>query len=288
MRAFKTTWNHIRRSPYQALAAITVTTQSFFIITLLTFVVVGSVKVISYFESKPQVMAFFKDEAEQKDIDALREEINKTGKVANLRYISKKEALQIYRKQNADNPLLLDLVTEDILPASFEISAIRIEELQSIASILKKSKHVQTIFFPEDVVAVLSSFTSAISKIGAFLIVFFMASSIFIVAIIISIKISQKKTEIEVMRLLSATNWYIRWPFILEGMIYGIVGAMLGWILGFLVLLYITPSLQSILLGIPLLPVPIDSMLMLLGIELAVALFLGAVSSFLAVFRFLR
>lgn len=288
MKAFKTTWNHIRRSPYQAIAAIIVATQSFFIITLLTFVVVGSAKVIQYFESRPQVMAFFKDEAEQKEIDGLRTELDKTGKVAKIRFISKKEALQIYRKQNTDNPLLLDLVTEDILPSSFEISAVRIEQLSDIAAILKKSPLVQTIFFPEDVVAVLSSFTSAVSKIGAFLIIFFMASSMFIIAIIISIKISQKKEEIEVMRLLSATNWYIRWPFILEGIVYGMVGAIVGWFLASLILLYITPSLKSILLGIPLLPVPITSLFALLGIELAIAVVLGVVSSFLAVFRFLR
>ncbi len=288
MRAFRTTWNHIRRSPYQAIAAIIVATQSFFIITLLTFVVVGSARVIAYFESKPQVMAFFTDEAEQKDIDALHSELEKTGKIAKIRFISKKDALAIYRKQNADNPLLLDLVTADILPASFEISAVRIEELSDIAAILKKSPMVQTIFFPEDVVAILSTFTSAISTIGAFLIVFFMVSSMFIIAIIISIKISQKKEEIEVMRLLSATNWYIRWPFILEGVVYGVVGAMLGWLLASLILLYITPSLKSILLGIPLLPVSLIYLFSLLGIELAVAVILSVVSSFLAVFRYLR
>ncbi|MBI2034591.1 MAG: hypothetical protein HYT11_02560 [Candidatus Levybacteria bacterium] len=288
MKAFKTTWNHIRRSPYQAIAAIIVATQSFFIITLLTFVVIGSAKVIQYFESRPQVMAFFKDEADQKDIDVLHAELDRTGKVAKLRFISKKEALQIYRKQNADNPLLLDLVTEDILPASFEISAVQIEQLSDIAGILKKSPLVQTIFFPEDVVAVLSSFTSAVSKIGAVLIVFFMISSMFIIAIIISIKISQKKEEIEVMRLLSATNWYIRWPFIFEGIVYGIVGAVVGWLLASLILLYITPSLKSILLGIPLLPVPLTYLFALLGIELVIAVVLGVVSSFLAVFRYLR
>ena len=110
----------------------------------------------------------------------------------------------------------------------------------------------------------------------------------FIIAIIISIKISQKKEEIEIMRLLSATNWYIRWPFILEGIVYGIVGAIVGWFLALLILLYITPSLKTILLGIPLLPVPFVYLISLLGIELVIALVLGIVSSFLAVFRYLR
>jgi cell division transport system permease protein len=53
--------------------------------------------------------------------------------------------------------------------------------------------------------------------------------SIFIMATIIGIKISQKKEDIEIMKLIGATNWYIRWPFLTEGILYGIIGAVVGW-----------------------------------------------------------
>jgi cell division transport system permease protein len=105
---------------------------------------------------------------------------------------------------------------------------------------------------------------------------------------IIGIKISQRKEDIEIMRLIGATSWYIRWPFILEGVFYGIIGAVIGWSISTLSLLYATPFLESFLKGIPVLPVSYIDLLVLLGTELLFAIFLGVISSFLAVFRYLR
>jgi cell division transport system permease protein len=90
------------------------------------------------------------------------------------------------------------------------------------------------------------------------------------------------------MRLIGATSWYIRWPFITEGAFYGIIGAFVGWLISTGVLLYATPFLESFLKGIPVLPVSYIDLFILLGIEVLLAVFLGIVSSFLAVFRYLK
>src|SRR3990172_1543376 len=116
MKYTKTTWKNIRRSPYQAIAAILIMTLTFLVISFFTFLLVGSSKIISYFESKPQVMAFFKNEAKQSDINSLESQLSKTGKIASIKFVSKDEALKVYRLQNKNDPLLLDLVTADVLP----------------------------------------------------------------------------------------------------------------------------------------------------------------------------
>ncbi len=126
MNTFKTSWKHIRRNPYQALTAICIMMLTFLSISVFAFIVFGSSVIIKHFESKPQVTAFFKDEAQQAEIDSLKQSLESTGTVANVRFVSKQEALQIYKEQNKDDPLLLDLVTEDILPASLEISTIKL------------------------------------------------------------------------------------------------------------------------------------------------------------------
>jgi cell division transport system permease protein len=105
---------------------------------------------------------------------------------------------------------------------------------------------------------------------------------------IIGIKISQKKDDIEIMKLIGATNWYIRWPFMFEGIVYGVIGSVIGWVIATGVLLYATPFLESFLKGIPVLPVSYLALLALLGIEVLFAVFLGIVSSFLAVLRYLK
>jgi cell division transport system permease protein len=282
----KTAWKNIRRSPYQALAAILIMTLTFLAISFFTFLLVGSSKVVNYFESKPQVTAFFKNEAKQSDINQLENQLQATGKIASIKFVSKNEALKIYQEQNKNDPLLLDLVTADVLPSSFEISTVQIEDMTTISNMLNKSAIVSDVIYQKDVVSTLTAWTGAIRKIGIVLIVLLSLVSIFIMMTIIGIKISQKKEDIEIMKLIGATNWYIRWPFLTEGILYGIIGALIGWAIATAGLLYATPFLESFLKGIPVLPVSYLSLLILLGIEVVFAIFLGAISSFLAVLRY--
>lgn len=288
MKSLKTAWNHIRRSPYQALAAIMIMMLTFLAITAFSFVVIGSTEIISYFESKPQVTAFFKEEATQPEIDTLIAGLKESAKVGEVKFVSKEQAFQIYTEQNKGDPLLLDLVTEDILPASVEVSTKKIEDLPEFNEKLKSSTIVSEVVFQKDVIATLTQWTTAIRRIGIAIIILLALVSVFIMATIIGFKISNKREEIEIMRLLSATKWYVRWPFIFEGMIYGIVGAFLGWALATAGLLYATPYLKTFLGSIPLLPAPPLFLLGLLGVELLIAIILGAYASFLAVLRYLK
>ena len=112
--------------------------------------------------------------------------------------------------------------------------------------------------------------------------------SIFIMMTVIGFKVSQKKDEIEIMKLLSATNWYIRWPFVLEGIVYGVLGTLIGWFMASGALLYATPYLESFLRGIPILPVSPLFLVGLLIAELVIAVLLGVLASSLAVLRYLK
>lgn len=288
MKFLKTAWKNIRRSPYQAMAAILIMTLTFLAISFFTFLLVGSTKIVNYFESKPQVTAFFKDGIKQSEINSLDNQLSESGKVASIKFISKQDALKIYREQNKNDPLLLDLVTADVLPASFEISSKQIEDLAVISEMLNKSSIVSEVIYQKDVVSTLTAWTGAIRKIGIILIALLSLVSVFIMVIIIGIKISQRKEDIEIMRLIGATGWYIRWPFILEVMFYGIFGSLIGWAIATAGLLYATPFLESFLRGIPVLPASYIDLLILLLTEMIFAIFLGIVSSFLAVFRYLK
>ena len=123
--------------------------------------------------------------------------------------------------------------------------------------------------------------------IGIVLIVILTVVSIFIMMTVIGFKVSQKREEIEIMKLLSATNWYIRWPFMFEGILYGVIGTIIGWIIASGGLLYFSPYLETFLKGIPIFPVsPFFLIGILLG-ELVLAVLLGILASSLAVLRYL-
>ena len=284
----KTAWTHIRRSPYQALAAIGIMVLTFFMATIVVLLATGSQKLLTYFETRPQVTAFLKDEVKMEEADKLKEKLNQTGKVKEIKYVSKEEALEIYKEQNKADPLLLEMVTANILPASLEISTSDLSHLSEIAQLLRQEPGVEEVIFQEDVVKSLKTWTDNIRRIGLVLVSFLGLISFLIILIIIGMKVALRKEEVGTLRLIGATGGYVRIPFVLEGIFYGGLGAFLGWGIAFLLLLYSTPLLVEFLAGIPLLPVPLLFVFGLLGIEILIGILIGSLGSILAVKKYLK
>lgn len=283
----KTTWTHIRRTPYQSLAAVLIMTLTFFVITVFTLLAAGSQVVLNYFETRPQVTAFFEDQVTLEQIDLLKARLAETDKIKEMKYVSKEEALAIYREQNKDDPLLLEMVTANILPASLEVSTINIVYLGEVAEILRQEPGVEEVIFQQDVVEALHKWTTNIRRIGGGMAIAFSGAALLIILVIVGMKVAMRREEVEIMGLIGASRGFIRAPFILEGIFYGILGAFIAWGVSYLFLLYATPFLVDFLAGIPLLPVPILFMLGVLGGEILLGTFIGALGSFIAVRRYL-
>ncbi len=279
---------NIRRTPFQAIAAIMVMFLTF--LALLTFIIlaIGSQEVLRYFESKPQVIAFFKEGITNEDISTIENALNQESRVTNTKYVSKEEALQIYKEKNKKDPALLELVTANILPASLEISTKTPEDLAPIAEILKREPVISEVIVPEDVVQALTSITRIIRIVGLAVVSFLMVFATLVIIMIIGFKIRLRRGEIEIMRLLGASPAFIRNPFIFEGIFYGVSGAVLAWIVSYSLLWYFTPFLQGYLGEVKLLPVDPLFMLVLLAASLLVACFVGGLGSFGAVRRYLK
>lgn len=279
---------NIRRTPYQALTASMVMFLTFLVLSLFLILAIGSQKILQYYETKPQAIAFFKDNVSLQDVDAIKNALEKTGKVTSLKYISKEEALQIYKERNKNNPTLLELVTANILPASLEISASNPEDLGPIASVLKLEPVVDEVVYPEDVVKSLSKATNIVRWVGAVAVGFLVFFATLVILMVIGFKIRLRRSEIGIMKLLGASSWFIRAPFLLEGIFYGVVGATTAWIASYIIIWYFTPLLQSSLGEISLLPISPVFMLTLLAVELLVATLIGFIASYGAVRRHLR
>lgn len=279
---------NIRRTPFQATAAVMVMFLTFF--SLLTFIqmAAGSQATLRYFESKPQVIAFFKEGTTDQDIQAIENALFQESKITNTKYVSKEDALLVYRDKNKNDPALLELVTANILPASLEVSTQSPEDLAPIADILKDEPVVSEVIVPEDVIATLTSLTWIIRVVGLATVGFLMIFALLVIIMIIGFKIRLKRGEIEIMRLLGASPSFIRNPFILEGIFYGVAGAISAWIVSWGLLWYFTPFLQGYLGEIKLLPPDPLFMLILLVSVVIIALTIGGLGSFGAVKRYLK
>lgn len=285
----QTVAKYIRRSPYQSIAAVLIMSLTFLSIAVFSILTIVSVRVIDYFETRPQLSVFFKQDISSDEINKLRQQLEGTGKAQAIRYVSQEEALAIYKQQNQGDPLLLDLVTADILPASLDVQATDAQYLSDLANVAKESEAVDEVVFQKDIVDTLIKFTNGLRQIGIAIIGILLVVSVFVILTIIGIKITVRRDEIEIMKLIGATNWFIRTPFLLEGIFYGAVGAIIGWGITYAVLqFYAAPQLELFFGSVPVLPIEPLLMLQVLGVLFVSAVLLGAFSSFLAVLRYLK
>lgn len=297
MGVLKVTWKHIRRSPYLAFAAVltlflTLLLSGIFFITSAT-----SVLILQHFEGKPQITVFFTDDAIEEDIKKLSTKLEETGKTSSILYISQQEALEIYKEQNKDDPLLLEMVTADILPASLEISATEPRFLAELQDQLASIEMIEEIVYQREIVDTLIAWTNAIRLVVGMLAVLMALDATLIIITITSMKIAIKKEEIEILRLVGASRWYIRLPFIWESGIYGSLGAFGAWTVITGVVLWTRPILLSFLGIIPeiniMLTQPtgvvfLSASFAFLGMLVFTGFVLGAFGGLVAVNRYLK
>lgn len=297
MRLIPSTWTHVRRSPYQAMAAILTMFLTFLLGGLFFIASVASVLVLQYFESKPQITVFFTDKATAEDARVLETTLEGTDKIASTKYVTKEDALAIYREQNKDDPLLLQMVTADILPASLEVSAKDPNFLKDLDPIIRQAQGVEEVVFQKDVVDTLLSWTNAIRVVGGSLAGLLALDSLLIIMTVISMKIALKKEEIEILKLVGASPWYIRMPFVLEGGFYGATGAFMSWMIITGLIIWISPVLLSFLGMIPSISLVFSSLTSVpfllatggfMGAMLITGFSLGSIGSLIALGRYLK
>ena len=278
----------IRRSPYQAVAAILILSITFFVGYTFSLVVLGTNQILHYFETRPQVTAFFKLDTASDQIDTLAKTMRDKGYVNQVNVISKEQALQIYRQDNKKDPLLLELITADILPASIEVSGKDASALGQIKSDLENSTGVDEVIYQQDVVQSLNKWTRSLRDIGLASVGVLAFTSFMIILIISGMKVAMQRKAIRIMRILGASKWYVKAPFVYEGMMYGLVGSLIGWSGMYVGLLYLTPWLKDFLGAVSLLPVPLELLLIQLGVGTLAGLLLGAFASSVASQRMMR
>lgn len=295
---FRTALGYIKRAPFQATAAIFVLSLTFFVATLVSILVYSSSQLLNYFETRPQVIAFLKDDATDAQVADLEHKLQGDMRIKDIKYVSKEEALSIYKKATSDNPLLGQLVSPSIFPASLEFSVTDLSFAQTIIDQVKSESIVDSVGFTaavggeaslNDVVTRLRTITTYV-RVGGIVFTGILAMASFVVLLItITMRMSTRREEIEILNLIGATKSFIRSPIILEAIIYAAIGVFVGWILCFIAVLYSAPTLVSYFGEIPILPRDTLGIMavfgIILGFELLGGLILAVSGSSLAISR---
>jgi cell division transport system permease protein len=291
------------RNAWLAIAAIAVMTVT---LTIILFSLVANAtfnNTIAQIEDKINVSVYLNDQVTQDQRQKLMDELRNLPSVRNVDYVSKEAALKKYRADNSSNQSLLQAISEtgNPLPASISIDPIDPSKIQSITDFLNgpENKKLQdpqagTSYSGERKLAIdnITHATNVLQRIGVAAVALFAIISVLIIFNTIQMAIFNRRDELTIMRLLGATTWYIRGPFVVESVAHGVIAALLS--VGLMHFVFVTASsaLQASSLG--LLDIAYSSKYFsnnfwkILALQLTIGVVIGAVSSIIATRRYLK
>lgn len=284
---------YVRRNLFLTAASVAVMTLTFFVTATFVGAAAGADSAVKFLESKAQITVFFKNDAPPEKIMVIKDTLEAGGSTIEVKYISQEEALKIYLGQHKDEPTLLESVNAGIFPPSLEIRGRRLSDLPQLAKELENKEGVEEVVFFKEVVDTFLRWTQTIRLFGLILISILTLISILITLITIGMTIYTRVEEIEVMRLVGATAWYIRLPFLFQGALYGLISAGLSSILFLAATPVVTPYFYR-LMGVTSLgtiPFPLSDPIFLAEVvagQLFFGVFLGITGSAAAIRKYLR
>lgn len=297
-RILKFGWQSFNRNKGLGLAVIFVMTVAIFILTSL-FVFDGlSEFLISKIKEQVDISVYFKKDTTEKEILALKEELNNKFSIqtASINYISKEKAKEIFLAKHKDEPLYLQALEEtgeNPFLSSLNIKAKDPTFYALVSDFLIKGSSKNSIekisyFGSEKVINKLSEISLKIKKAGIGISVFLLILVFLITFNTIKLTIFIFREEIATMRLVGASNWFIRGPFLVQSFLYGFFSILIVNLLFIFILYILSADMQSWLFGFNFLQYFKENFLKILGYQTVFAVFSGTTSFFFAVHRYLK
>jgi len=252
-RIFKLGITNFWRNRWLSLAATLVMTLTLLIISIFAMMTLVISKTTDSIRDKMDITVYFNDSATVDQIVSFQHQIAARTDVKEVRYISKEEALVSFKNQQAGKKVA-DLIdpNENPLPRSLEVKANQAESLDQIATFLGQETFtpmVHVISYQENRVVInrLIGFTTFLKKVGWLFSGVFVLISILVILNTIRLTILTRKNEIEIMRLVGANDNFIKVPFIIEGLLYGIIATIISTMFLKIGMQIITPMMNQYL-----------------------------------------
>lgn len=284
------------RNRWVTLATILVMVLMLFVLGSLVFSSVLLSSSIERIESKVDISVYFNVDAGEQEILELKDELVQFPQVENVEYVSRDQALENFKARHTNNALItqsLEELGDNPLGASLNIRAQNPEQYESIAKFLNASIYSSIIdkinyFQNKLVIERLSNILTSARALG-WGAAFVLAGIVILVTFnTIRMAIFTSKEEIGIMRLVGATNNYIRGPFIVAGMLYGFVAALITVILFYPLTMWLGPKAEGFFGGPNLFAYFIGNFFQFFFLLLGVGVLLGALSSFIAIRKHLN
>ncbi|KAF0218300.1 MAG: hypothetical protein FD174_3053 [Geobacteraceae bacterium] len=223
---------NIRQNIFIHLVTIGTIAIALLIISLFLLVYVNLEGAADVWSNRVQVTAYFERELNQQEITTLKTGILALSGTDKVAYVAREEAVKRFRARLKGQESLLDGVTADVLPASIEINlksgSRSSEAIEAYVVRLKKIPGISEVQYGEEWVKRFTAFMNFMRLVGALLGGFLLLAVVFIVSNTIKLTIYARKDELELLSLVGATRFFIKAPFLIEGIFQGALGALLS------------------------------------------------------------
>ena len=278
----------LRRNNWMSVASIGTVAVSLFIFGMFLMLVMNMNKMVDAMESQVQIKVYLEDDFSRDDARDLEVDLKKMQGVEKVTFVPKEEAMEKFKERLGDQKTLLDALDEtNPLPDSFEVMVLQPEMVKTAAENIEKFEGVNSAKYGQDVMEHLFDITRLIRIFGFALMMVLALATLFIISNTIRLTVFARRKEIAIMKYVGATDWFIRWPFVLEGIVMGFLGSLIASVVLRFTYSGITAKIYDTLAFFPLIPeepfLNYVTMIVVIG-----GMIMGAIGSTVSIKRFLK
>lgn len=278
----------LKRNNWMTAASIGTVTVSLFILGLFLIILLNLNRMAFNIESQVQISVYLSDEMTGTATKNLQEEIESMQGIKTVTFVGKAEALSRFKERLGDQQFLLEALGDaNPLPNSFEVTVNDPAMVKTAAEVIGKMNGVEDAKYGQDVIEHLFDITRIIRICGVGILLVLALSALFIISNTIRLTVFARRREILIMKYVGATDWFIRWPFLIEGMAMGLFGGLLAALILNSAYGMVTAKIYSMLAFFPL--IPAYPFLYYISIVLLISgMLIGALGSAFSLKRFLK
>ena len=282
------TYKSIRRNGFMSFASISTVAVALMVLGIFLLIFLNTNNLAKHLESQVQVSVYMQDDANKDELADMKVKLEKMEGVVKVTAVTKAEALQRFKERLGDQQKILDsLGGDNPFPNSFDVQVKSPDAIKGITDKISTLPKVETARFGQEVVEHLFHLTKVMRFGGVALVIFLAAGTLFIISNTIRLTVFARRKEVVIMKYVGATDWFIRWPFLLEGLTLGFLGAVIANF--FLNISYsaLLSTVHKTLVFLPLVPVkPLMTYVTIFMLIIGTAI--GALGSYISLRKFLR
>ncbi|WP_425058455.1 Cell division protein FtsX [Sporomusa carbonis] len=278
----------LRRNSLMSIASVSTVALSLLILGMFLIMVLNLNHIASTLENQVQITVYLEDGLSDRDMREIGARITKLPGVTQVMFIDKEQAMVKFKERLGEQQgLLTALGDTNPLPNSFEVKVDKPEYVKPVAQAAGQLKGVENAKYGQEIIEQMFNLTKMIRIFGLVLIVFLALAALFIIANTIRITVFARRKEIGIMKYVGATDWFIRWPFMIEGVILGFSGALCAVLILSQMYSTLTEKVYESLAFLPLIPkYPFLNRISI--VLLVVGTAIGALGSTISLRRFMK